>query len=141
VFLARVATPTPAVLYSVRCRTTTLNLETQDCSSQIDGGGLRGLVPAGMLEGVEDMIKTVAKERGLVGVAEDGKTQVPVTSDTNFSVVLADYFNVVAGESLHGMLQAQLLPAPGLQQRDVLRQWQLHSAGTSTGAIVATYGE
>lgn len=51
-----------------------------------------------MLEGVEDMIKKVAIENELVG--EDNKgNPVRVTKDTPFSVVLADYFDVVAGES------------------------------------------
>jgi hypothetical protein len=53
-------------------------------------------VPAGMLEGVEDMIKKVAIDNKLVGEDEHGNS-VRVTEDTPFSVLLADYFDVVAG--------------------------------------------
>jgi hypothetical protein len=60
-------------------------------------------LPAGMMEGVEDMIKEVAIDQGLVGFNKDDKP-VPVTKDTKFSVVLADYFDVCAGEWLTGML-------------------------------------
>lgn len=53
-----------------------------------------------MLEGVEDMIKKVAIENQLVGIDAETQQHVRVTKDTKFSVVLADYFNVVAGEPL-----------------------------------------
>ena len=59
-------------------------------------------MPAGMLEGVEDMIKKVAIDNELVGEDEHGKS-VRVTKDTPFSVVLADYFDVCAGEPLPGL--------------------------------------
>ena len=59
-------------------------------------------MPAGMIEGVEDMIKKVAIENNLTGFDEQTKQQVRVTKDTPFSVVLADYFDVCAGKSLPG---------------------------------------
>ena len=74
---------------------------------QVDGGGLRGLLPAGMLEGVEDVIKQVAINQGLVGTRVEDDKPVRVTKDTKpsqFSVLLADYFDVCAGESLTGMV-------------------------------------
>lgn len=55
-----------------------------------------------MLEGVEDTIKEVAINQGLVGTNEDDKP-VRLTKDMKpwqFSVLLADYFDVCAGESL-----------------------------------------
>jgi hypothetical protein len=92
----------------------------------------------------------VAKERGLVGVAEDGKTQVPVTSDTNFSVVLADYFNVVAGTST-GAIVATYVASKGskakmLHDRDSFKEGlnaargvkaRVNKAGMPADAIVA----
>lgn len=68
---------------------------------QVDGGGLRGLVPAGMLEGVEDMIKQVARDHNLTGTDADGN-RVTVDDTSQFSVLAADYFDIVAGASLEG---------------------------------------
>lgn len=100
----------------VRHSTTTLSsLSKRALLKQIDGGGLRGLVPAGMLEGVEDMIKKVAIDNELVGEDTKGNS-VQVTKDTPFSVVLADYFDVVAGkfdcQTIRGITDhAGLIPA------------------------------
>ena len=76
----------------------------------MDGGGLRGILPAGMLEGVEDVIKEMAINQELVGTNEDNKP-VQLTKDTKldtFSVLLADYFDVCAGELLNGRREGVL---------------------------------
>lgn len=63
---------------------------------QIDGGGLRGLIPATLLEGAEDAIKAVAVAHELTGIDASGK-EVKVGPDSEFSLQPADYFDICAG--------------------------------------------
>lgn len=67
---------------------------------------------AALLEGVEDAIKVVARSRGLEGLNANNKWVTPGAGD-DFSVLLADYFDVCAGA--HLLLErrcgAQLFPS------------------------------
>eukprot|EP00884_Botryococcus_braunii_P022128 jgi/Botrbrau1/859/Bobra.0352s0052.1 len=76
----------------------------------LDGGGLRGIITACVLEELETVIKEVAVENKLV---PEGQTKPP--GDVNdFNVDLSDYFPIVAGTSA-GAIAATYLAQKGAQ--------------------------
>lgn len=104
----------------------------------IDGGGLRGLIPAALLEGVEDAIKAVALERGLEGLDTEGKWVKPDAADS-FDVVLGDYFDVCAGTST-GSIVASYVASKGSQAGKLEELDNNRAGAASAAAVKATVG-
>jgi hypothetical protein len=93
----------------------------------IDGGGLRGLIPAAMLEGVEQAIKEVAVELKLTDKTAD-----------DFDVDLADYFDVAAGSST-GAIVAAYVASRGAQATKLPLDKGLKEAAQIKKAIDPSY--
>lgn len=70
----------------------------------IDGGGIRGLIPAVILASLEEKLKEVEKEADPEGDWEDAR--------------IADYFDLIAGTSTGGLIATMLAtPRPGDENR------------------------
>ncbi|KAK9815689.1 hypothetical protein WJX72_008147 [[Myrmecia] bisecta] len=79
----------------------------------IDGGGIRGLIPAVVLEYLEFSIKqAIVKGRAAIKVTADSELKTIPDDPNKFYILLADYFDVVAGTST-GAILATYLAAKG----------------------------
>lgn len=83
----------------------------------IDGGGIRGVIPARLLEYIEKILREISG---------DEKAQI------------SDYFDLVAGTSTGGILSAMILaPDPGYSADDMVKLYVKHGADIFTRSAVA----
>ena len=74
----------------------------------IDGGGIRGVIPAQILVHIEEIIREISR---------------------NEKAKISDYFDLVAGTSTGGILTALILaPDPGYSAKDMVKLYKEHGA-------------
>lgn len=109
------------VIMAMLASSMVVNAEKKYNILSIDGGGIRGVLPAGILLKIEGFIQKYGKEKGYAIKEYDWPN--PMTGETEKKIHLKDYFDLMAGTSTGSIISAALAyPLPEDKNKSAAEQ-------------------